>query len=70
MRIRCAAAGQSSGSSSPGVGRIELRFTSAPPPGTRRLSLRVDAFFEPFTGPAWRLIGPWPFEVGLRADRG
>jgi hypothetical protein len=65
-----AAAGQSSGSSSPGVGRIELRFAPAPPPGARRLTLRVDAFFEPFTGSARRLIGPWSFEVGLRADGG
>ncbi len=65
-----AAAGQSSGSSSPGVGRIELRFAPAPPPGARRLTLRVDAFIEPFPGPARRLTGPWSFEVRLRSDGG
>ena len=65
-----AAAGQGSGSSSPGVGRIELRFAPAPPPGARRLTLRVGAFIEPFPGPARRLPGPWSFEVGLRADGG
>ncbi len=62
------AAGQSSGGPNPGVGRIELRFAPAPPPAARRLTLRIDAFLDPFPAPARRLAGPWVFELDLPGD--
>ncbi len=61
-------AGQGSGSPNPAVGRIELRFAPAPPPAARRLTLRIDAFLDPFPGPARRLAGPWAFDLDLPAD--
>ena len=63
-----AAAGQSQGGPNPGVGRIELRFAPTPPARARRLTLRVDAFLDPFPGPARRLPGPWTFELDVAGD--
>ncbi len=63
-----AAAGQSSGSPSPAVGRIDLRFAPAPPAAARQLTLRIGAFIDPFPGPARRFDGPWSLRVDLTPE--
>ena len=63
------AAGQGPGGGpNPAVGRIELRFAPAPPPAARRLTLRIDAFVDPFPAPARRLPAPWTLVVDLAED--
>ncbi len=59
------ASGQASGSASPGTSRHEIRFAPAPPEGARTLTLRVEAFADPFPGRAVQLPGPWEFRVAL-----
>lgn len=59
------AGAQGQGGPSPGVARIDFRFAPAPPPGAHELTLRIDAFLDPFPGPARRLAGPWSLTVDL-----
>lgn len=59
------ASGGGSGSSGPAASRHELRFAPAPPPGTRRLTVRIDQFVDPFPGPSTEHRGPWEFIVDL-----
>lgn len=59
------ASGQGSGGSSPAASRHEIRFAPAPPEGARTLTLLIQAFVDPFPGPAVRLDGPWDFRVEL-----
>ena len=59
------ASGQGSGGASPGTSRHEIRFAPAPPERARTLTLRIEAFVDPFPGRAVQLRGPWEFRVGL-----
>jgi hypothetical protein len=59
------AAGQGSGSSSPGTSRHEIRFAPTPPEGVRTLVIQIEAFMDPFPGRAVLLPGPWEFLVTL-----
>jgi hypothetical protein len=59
------ASGQGSGGSSPGASRHEIRFAPAPPESARTLTLRIEAFVDPFPGRAVQLRGPWEFRVAL-----
>jgi len=61
------ASGQGSGGANPGTSRHEIRFAPAPPEGTRTLTLRIEAFMDPFPFPgrAIQLRGPWEFRVTL-----
>ena len=61
------ASGQGSGGSSPGTSRHEIRFAPAPPESARTLTLRLEAFMDPFPlpGRAVQLRGPWEFRVAL-----
>jgi hypothetical protein len=59
------AAGQGTGGSGPGTSRQEIRFAPAPPEDVRTLTLRIEAFLNPFPGPAAQLRGPWGFRVEL-----
>jgi hypothetical protein len=59
------ASGQGSGGSSPGTSRHEIRFAPAPPEGAQTLTLRIEAFVDPFPGRAVQLRGPWEFRVAL-----
>ena len=59
------AAGQGSGGSSPGATRHEIRFSPPPPEGARTLTLRIEAFLDPFPGAASQLRGPWEFHIAL-----
>ncbi len=59
------AAAQGTGQSIPGSGRYEIRFAPAPPPAAGRVTLRIDAFLNPFPGPGTELLGPWEFVVAL-----
>jgi len=59
------ASGQGTGGSGPGTSRQEIRFAPAPPEGARTLTLRIEAFMDPFPGPAVELKGPWEFRVEL-----
>lgn len=59
------AAAQGSGHSTPGTGRYEMRFAPAPPAAAGRITLRIDAFLNPFPGPGTELRGPWEFVVAL-----
>lgn len=57
--------GQGAGGSSPGTSRHEIRFAPAPPESARMLTLRIEAFVDPFPGRAVQLRGPWEFRVAL-----
>jgi len=59
------ASGQGSGGSGPGASRHEIRIAPRPPDAARTLSLRIDAFADPFPGPSVELRGPWEFRVAL-----
>jgi hypothetical protein len=59
------ASGQGSGGSSPGTSRHEIRFAPAPPGGALKLTLRIETFIDPFSGPAVEFRGPWEFCVAL-----
>lgn len=59
------ATGQGTGGSSPGASRHEIRFAPAPPGGVLTLTLCIEAFIDPFPGPAVELKGPWEFRVEL-----
>ncbi len=61
------ASGQGSGGSSPGTSRHEIRFAPAPPESARTLTLRIEAFVDPFPFPGRgvQLRGPWEFRVAL-----
>lgn len=59
------ASGQGSGGSNPGASRHEVRFAPAPPEGARTLTIRIEAFADPFPGRAVQLRGPWEFRVAL-----
>jgi hypothetical protein len=59
------ASGQGSGGSYPGASRHEVRFAPAPPEGARTLTIRIEAFEDPFPGRAVQLRGPWEFRVAL-----
>ena len=59
------ASGQGMGGSSPGTCRDEIRFAPAPPESARMLTLRIEAFVDPFPGRAVQLRGPWEFRVAL-----
>jgi hypothetical protein len=59
------ATGQGTGGSTPGTSRHEIRFAPAPPESARTLTLRIEAFIDPFPGPAVQLRGPWEFRVAL-----
>jgi hypothetical protein len=59
------ASGQGTGGSGPGTSRQEIHFAPAPPEGARTLTLRIEAFMDPFPGPAVELKGPWEFRVEL-----
>ena len=59
------ASGQGSGGSWPGASRHEIRFAPAPPEGSRTLTIRIEAFMDPFPGPSVELRGPWEFHVAL-----
>jgi hypothetical protein len=60
-----AAAGQGSGGINVGTSRFEVRFAPAPPSGAGLLTLRIDAFVDPFASLAGPLHGPWEFRVEL-----
>lgn len=60
-----AASGQGAGGGNAGVARHDVRFAPAPPAGARVLTLRVDAFVDPFAGLATPLEGPWEFRIEL-----
>jgi hypothetical protein len=59
------ASGQGSGGSGPGTSRQEIRFAPAPPQTARTLTLRIEAFIDPFPGQAVDQHGPWEFRIGL-----
>lgn len=59
------ASGQASGGSGPGATRHEIRISPAPPEGARTLTLRIEAFLDPFPGVADQLRGPWEFRIAL-----
>ncbi|MGA3057079.1 MAG: hypothetical protein ABSE70_03415 [Candidatus Limnocylindrales bacterium] len=59
------AAGQGTGGSGLGTGRYEIRLAPAPLAGAVTLILRVEAFLDPFPGPAVELRGPWEFRIAL-----
>jgi hypothetical protein len=59
------ASGQGSGGSYPGASRHEVRFAPAPPEGARTLTIRIEAFANPFPGHSVELRGPWEFRVAL-----
>lgn len=59
------ASGQGSGGSDPGTSRHEIRFAPAPPESAGTLTLRIEAFVDPFPGRAVQLRGPWEFRVTL-----
>jgi len=59
------AAGQGTGSSSPGTMRFDVRIAPAPPATARVLTLTVESFADPFQGPAMTIEGPWSFEIDL-----
>ena len=62
------AACQGTGGSSPGTSRLEIRFAPAPPQNAGTLTIRIEAFMDPFPGPSGELRGPWGFRVQLRAS--
>jgi hypothetical protein len=59
------AAGQGSGGSGPGATRHEVRLSPAPPGGARMLTLRIEAFLDPFPRVAAQLRGPWEFHIAI-----
>lgn len=59
------ASGQGSGGANVGTSRHEVRFAPAPLPATRWLTVRIDAFIDPFGAVALPLHGPWEFRVEL-----
>ena len=59
------ASGQGSGGSSPGTSRHEIRFAPPPPESARTLTLRIEAFVDPFPERAVQLRGPWESHVAL-----
>jgi hypothetical protein len=59
------AAGQRSGGMNLGTSRFEVRFAPAPPPGAQWITLRIDAFIDPFGALALPLSGPWEFRLKL-----
>jgi hypothetical protein len=59
------ASGQGAGGSGPGTSRHEIRFAPAPPETARTLTLRIEAFTDPFPGRAVEQRGPWEFRVEL-----
>ncbi len=60
------AAGQGGGGRY-GVARYEVTITPRPPASARRLTLRVDRFFDMFPGSNREQVGPWAFVVELRS---
>jgi hypothetical protein len=58
-------AGQGTGQSMSGTGRYEIRLSPAPPAAAHRLTVRIDAFLNPFPGPGTDVRGPWEFVVAL-----
>ncbi len=63
------ASSQTSGGSSPGATRHEIRFSPAPPDAARTLIVRIEQFDDPFTRGSDPITGPWEFRVALGADR-
>jgi hypothetical protein len=59
------AAGQGSGGGGTGTSRYDVRFSPAPPPEARVLTIRIAAFDSPFPIPEQRVVGPWEFTVQL-----
>ena len=59
------ASGQGTGGSLPGTSRHEIRFAPAPPEGAHTLTIRIEAFVDPFPGSTAELRGPWEFRVAL-----
>ena len=59
------ASGQGSGGSHPGASRHEVRFALAPPDGAQTLTIRIEAFADPFVGRAVQLRGPWGFRIAF-----
>lgn len=59
------AAGQATGSSTPGTTRHEILFAPTPPAATRVLTLTIERFSDPFPGTTTTIEGPWSFEIDL-----
>lgn len=59
------AAGQGSGGGGAGTSRYDIRFSPAPPPGARVLTVRIAAFESPFPVGEQRVMGPWEFTIQL-----
>ena len=59
------AAGQGSGGGGAGTSRYDIRFSPAPPPEARVLTIRITAFDSPFPIPEQRVVGPWEFTIQL-----
>jgi hypothetical protein len=61
------AAGQSTGSSTPGTTRHEVLFAPTPPAAARLLTLTIERFSDPFPGTTTTIEGPWSFEIALNS---
>jgi len=61
------AAGQATGSSTPGTTRHEVLFAPTPPAAARLLTLTIERFSDPFPGTATTIEGPWSFDIELNS---
>lgn len=61
------AAGQATGSSTPGTTRHEVLFAPTPPAAARVLTLTIERFSDPFPGTTTTIEGPWSFEIALNS---
>ncbi|HEY8829436.1 MAG TPA: hypothetical protein VIM83_02435 [Candidatus Limnocylindria bacterium] len=64
-RTEYVASGEGMGGSGAGASRHAIRFAPAPSDSVRTVTIRIDAFVDPFPGPTTELRGPWEFIVRL-----